>query len=162
MTETLRAQQRTGYFHCDIHTKNVVIHKVGKVWRPKIVDLGLSVKIPEGEVVNEPDDSFDPKDYNTNYKTFSHVAPEILKNKTGDTYASETFAVGALLRRLGKGVGVRAVIDLARRCQELHPKNRPSLDYVIYKLKEIVRDMERRQVSYDCDLITHGTFISLS
>ena len=86
--------------------------------------------------LEEPEDHA-IEDFEENKKALPHVAPEILLNRSGDTYATEIFAIGYIFEEVGIAFGIPRLVTLAERCLEFEPDERPSLMDVHWTLNDI-------------------------
>ena len=63
-------------------------------------------------------------------RRFPRIAPELLYGHTGDTQATETYALGYMLRELGLVFEIERLERLGETCQSHRPDHRLTLDMV--------------------------------
>ncbi len=143
--KALNVHQEMGYIHGDIKTTNIMIIQDPEdhQWTAKIIDFGLTLL--RSMMPLSPDPFYKIEEYHENVIKYPSIAPEVLSRKTGDTYASETYAVGYILQQIGLSYSIDAVQRLGNNCMDEDPDKRPSLNEIVGKLKRIRFSLGRQR-----------------
>ena len=142
-THALWNQQKAGWLHCDIKANNIVLVDQGlNEWTAKMIDLGLSVRADEPQHPDTKQFHSDPANYSYNRKNYPHLAPEMLRAETGDTFETEIFALGSLITECGVAHDIDYLVEVGKRCQEEDREKRPTIEMVHASL-EVALEQER-------------------
>ena len=67
---------------------------------------------------------------------YPHVAPELFRNESGVTEATEVYSLGYLFWEIAKVMAIKELVKLGRMCRSSDPNLRPSLEMIANKLDE--------------------------
>ncbi len=146
IVDTICAIHKLGYIHCDLHLSNLLVLRINGEWRAKVIDLGLCKKAPDNRYKSTPVVQFNPNSFTKNHFQFKHIAPEILLNHSSETLATDVFAVGNILRSVGRAKKILPIINLGRKCMANKPQARPKMEGVLKDMKNIVTRLANQQV----------------
>ena len=133
-----------GWIHGDIKSNNMVVKRNSNgTYSGKVIDFGLSKRIKH---LPYPPKNFKPEDFASNQELFPHLAPEMLKTETGDTLASESYAVGRLLYEVAAVYGrpMARLGKISTWCCRDDPQLRPDMETIV----DWIHEEKKREVGF--------------
>ena len=120
-----------GYLHNDIKGDNVLLTKDSN-FHPVLIDFGKSRKLKYAKMYNLSKE--EQKHYEAKYW---HIAPELVKGTHKQSFASDVFSFGVMLKSICFQNENKILKRITRECVDENPCNRPSLKVLqneLYKL----------------------------
>ena len=110
--------------HNDIKGDNVIIS--GEFcFHPVIIDFGKARKVCNAKLY-----SLTKSKQELYFKLYWHIAPEVVRGIHSQSFASDVFSYGVLLKRVLKLKQFDSLMPLARNCIHDNPQSRPKLSYI--------------------------------
>ncbi|KAK6962697.1 hypothetical protein BgiMline_032811 [Biomphalaria glabrata] len=127
---SLHQLHQKGVLFNDLHRKNVLVQRVGDRIRTYIIDYGLAT-YKTGKLYKNDEKSLEG---------YYYLAPELV-NHTYTSEASDVYAYGYILQKIGELFPEPSLQQLAHGCCSSDPKDRPELPEVIAKIERIYLDL---------------------
>jgi serine/threonine protein kinase len=122
-----------GLLHNDIKGDNVVITKVLH-FHPVLIDFGKCRTIKDAKLYK-----LNKEHQKIHLKKYWHIAPELVRGTHKQSYKSDVFSFGVMLKSVCVCMSSKNLKEMAKECMNESPGKRPSLKYVQGKLSELIK-----------------------
>ena len=121
---------KQGYIHRDIKADNVLISHLNNEYRALLIDFGKCVALTAaGSLVKH----FTPEEQKLYKRKHGHIAPEIVRDASPPSHASDVFSFGRVICSVGTYLQCQFLCTLGKKCILSDPELRPKLGNIRLK-----------------------------